>query len=1016
MSIARVSISNKTTTLFLSLVLTVAGVAAFFSLGQLEDPTFTVKTAMVMTAYPGASAQEVAEEVTEPIETHLQRLEELKRLRSVSMPGLSIVYVDILDKYTKDELPQIWDKLRNKTGDAQAELPPGAGPVSVNSDYGDVYGMYYALSGDGYSYRDLWHVADYMKKQLLLVKGVKRVDIAGDQGETIYVELSRSRMTQFGISPEQVTALLAGQNLVTPAGAMTDGNVRLRVTPTGAFDSVESIGELLISTGDAVQVKLSDVARVTRGYVDPPVSMVRINGRPAVTIGVSNAAGAQVPKLGEAVNAKIAEILPNIPAGMTIEKLYDQPAQVTAAVDSFLANLWAAVAIVVVLLLLFMGLRSGLLMGAVLLFTILGTLLLMKIFEIEFHSVSLAAMIIALGMLVDNAIVIADGMLVRLQTGQGGERAAEEIVGLTMWPLFGATIIAVLAFMPIGFSPDSTGEFCFSIFSVVGLSLILSWVTAVTVTPLWGAMYLRGGSAGSTDPYDTPFYRRFRGFLDLCARFRYMALCILVCMLALSVVAFGWLQQTFFPPDPKPFVTADMWLPQGTDIAVTSKAVAEVESFLQEKRSKGDVVRYTAFIGEGAMRFVLNYSPEDPTPRYAQLILEAKDKATSLAVLDELRAMFAARMPQAVARVGTLQKGSTVGARIEVRFMGDAPDVLRDLADKAYAVMKTNPRASGLRLDWGNRIFSVSPNVIEPQARQAGLTRAQITKSLLLSTDGVEAGLYREGKLLIPIVARLSPEDRTGPAAVQDAQIWSEAIGKYVPLAQITSGVLAKSEDVSIYRRNRIRTLTVNCNVTDNLNISFLNELRPAIDKIPLPPGYTLQYGGEFESSGDAMRGLTSSMPVTFLLMVSIVMILFNSVRAPLTILLTVPLSLISVVFGLYVMHEPFSFMALLGFLSLSGMQIKNSIVLLDQANEELRLGRTRYEAIMNAAVSRARPVMMGAMTTVLGMIPLIWDILFAPLAVTVMFGLTLATILILVVVPIIYVTLYRVPSPDGKK
>ena len=1013
MNPAEITIANKTTALFLSLVVTVAGIASFFLLGRLEDPTFTIKTAVITTAYPGASAREVEEEITEAVETRLQQLEELKRLRSVSQPGVSIIYVDILEKYTKDDLPQIWDKLRNKAADAQADLPPGAGAVSVNSDYGDVYGMYYALSGEGYSHADLWHVADSLKKEILLINGVKRVEIAGDRKETIFIELSRSRMTRFRISPEMISSLLGAESLVTPAGDMTDGDVRLRIESTAEFDSVEAIREMLIPVG-SVQVKLAAVATVTRGYDDPPSALIRSNGRPAVTIGVSNADGANVPRLGQAVEAGIAAFADRMPVGMTLEKLYDQPREVTVAVDGFLANLWEAVAIVVALLLVFMGLRSGLLIGAVLLFTIVGTLILMKILGIDLHSVSLAAMIIALGMLVDNAIVIADGMLVRIQSGGGARQAAAEIVRMTIWPLFGATVIAVLAFMPVGFSPDSTGEFCFAIFAVVGISLMLSWVTAVTVTPLWGTMYLKSPEGGATDPYDTRFYRLFRRVLALFMRFRFLTLAVLAGLLLLSAVVFGQLDKTFFPPDPKPYLTLDLWLPQGTDILGTSKTVAKIEAFLETKRQAGDVVRYTAFMGHAATRFVLNYSPGDPGPRYGQFLVEAKDRETDLALVGELREFVAVNAPEAVCRIDTLQKGSAAGAKVEVRLTGRDPDTLRDLADQVHAVMAGNPRSSGLRLDWGNRAMRLEAEIIDPQATQANLTRPEINKSLLLGTVGVRVGLYREGKLLIPIVARLNREDRLGTAAVLDAQIWSERIGRFVPLSQIVTGIAAKAEDLAIYRRNRIRTITVNCNASDNLTASYLAEIRPEIDAIPLPPGYSLQYGGEEESSRDAMNGLAGIIPVAFILMLSIVFILFNAVRPPLVILMTLPLSLIGVVVGLYVMRQPFSFMAVLGLLSLSGMLVKNAIVLLDQVGEELRQGKTRYQAIIDSAVSRARAVMMGAMTTVLGMIPLVWDDLFAPLAVTIMFGLTLATILIMLVVPVFYVIIYRVPCQES--
>ncbi|MDD4365882.1 MAG: efflux RND transporter permease subunit, partial [Synergistales bacterium] len=581
MNIASFAIRKKTITLFLTVLIAFGGVLAYGRLGKLEDPEFTIKTAVVITSYPGATPREVEEEVTDAVETAVQQLGQVKRVRSLSQEGLSTVYVDIKDDYTARDLPQIWDELRRKVNDGQRNLPPGAGPSLVNDDYGAVYGVYFALTGEDYTMEELRRTADFLRKELLLVKGVARVEIGGIQREGIFVEIPRATLSQIGIPLSQIVQALQAQNLVVTTGKVDVGTERLRIDPTGAFTSVEQIGSLLLRGGKGDLIRLEDIAAISREPIAPSQSLMRFDGRPALGLGVANVPGGNVITMGEAVKRRLAELEPQIPLGMDLGLIYYQSDTVKEAINNFVVNLIEALAIVIALLLVFMGLRTGLLIGAILLLTILATFVAMKVAAIDLQSISLGALIIALGMLVDNAIVVADGMLVRIEGGQDRNGAAEDVVSQTQLPLLGATFIAILAFAPIGLSPDSTGEFCRTLFQVVGISLFLSWILAVTVTPLLGVMTLKASPAKEgRDPYDSPSYRLYRAFLTLCLRRRVAAVAVTAGLLILSFVGFGHVSKAFFPDSESPQFAMDFWWPQGTRIEETSTQLARIEKYL----------------------------------------------------------------------------------------------------------------------------------------------------------------------------------------------------------------------------------------------------------------------------------------------------------------------------------------------------------------------------------------------------------------------------------------------------
>jgi multidrug efflux pump subunit AcrB len=756
MNIAEYSIQKRYVTWFFTVFLIIGGVFAYKGLGKLEDPAFTIKTAVVTTAYPGATPKEVEEEVTEVIERAAQQMGQVDKVRSLSQEGVSLVYVDIKDTYTAKDLPQIWDELRRKINDVQEHLPPGTSRSLVNDDYGDVYGVYFALTGEGYSYRELEDFADYLRRELLLVPGVASVEVTGIQKEAIYVEISRTKLSQLGISMGELFQVLKAQNFVVPSGKVRAGAEYIRITPTGEFSSVEQVGALLLASSSRVLIRLDDIATVTRNYIEPTRAIMRYNGSPAVGIGISNVEGGNVIAMGEAIKKRLKELEPQTPIGMNLGLIYYQSDTVQKAINNFLLNLLEALSIVIAILLIFMGFRSGMLIGGVLLLTIFATFIAMKLVRIDLHSISLGALIVALGMLVDNAIVVADGLLVRIQSGEDRISSAVGVVTQTQWPLLGATFIAVIAFAPIGLSPDSTGEFCQSLFQVVGISLIISWVLAVTVTPVAGVRFLKT-SAKAEIPYDTKLYRVYRRFLKACIRKRKVTILVMVCLLGSALIGFTFVDQSFFPSSSSPLFTVEFWRPRGAYIEETQREVEKVEAFILKQP---ETVSVASYVGQGALRFILTYTPSDSSDSYGHLIVEAKDLKSAESLRRKLGNFMNIEMPDIDPRVRSFSKGTGGGAKIQARFTGDDPRVLRRLGEEAFYMMRNAPDSMNIRSDWGERVKVIRPVLDEVRTRQAGLTRQDVASALEMSFSGIQAGLYRERDKLLPIIARLPKADR----------------------------------------------------------------------------------------------------------------------------------------------------------------------------------------------------------------------------------------------------------------
>jgi multidrug efflux pump subunit AcrB len=1002
----------------------VGGLVAYRQMGRLEDPEFTIKEALIITPYPGASAEEVAQEVTNPIENAVQQLGQLKRVESESTRGRSVVSAVIQDRFHRDAIPQVWDELRRKIADVQAQLPPSVrGRSMVIDDFGDVYGIFLAITGEGYSQPELRRYADFLRRELLLVPNVKKIELFAEQPEVVYLDISRQRLAQLGISEEQIYGKLQDRNVAADGGRVRVGDQHVALDPHGAFRSADDMLDLVIgSDRSGRQLFLRDVATLQRGDQDPPRRLLRFDGKPAIGLGISTAQGGNVVTLGAGVRQTLDRLKPYQPVGVEIGEINFQPEAVTAATNEFVFNLGKAVAIVFVVLLFAMGRKTGLIIGIVLFLTIMATFLVMYMKgDLLMERISLGALIIALCMLTDNAIIVIEGIKVGIESGANKLDTVREQVAQNQWPLCGATAIGVIAFAAIGLSEDRTGEYCNSLFWVILISLSLSWVSSITVTPMLSYLMFKptrlSQGAHDGDPYGGILFRAYRGLLVGALRFRWAVVVLCIGAFALAAYGFTKVNQSFFPPATRPQFMVDAFLPAGTHVRETETFADDVQRFLQ---AKPGVAHVTSFIGGGGLRFLLVYSPERENQAYVQFLVDVDDPKKIDALIADTQKHLDTQHPNANSVAKKFLLGPGQGGRIQARFRGPDPAKLRELADRAKQVLEGDGNAVCVRSDWRQRQKVIRPGLLELQARRNGITRVEVAHALQSSFEGRVVGFYREPgsagagvypqeTRLLPIIARPPPAERDDVRAIHSAQIWSPVAGRMIPLSQVTQGAEVVWEDPVVMRRDRFPTLTVHADPRSGLPSQLFNRVRSKVEQIELPAGYSLEWGGEYEDSRDARAALARPLPYVLALMVFIVVCLFNSIRTTLLIWLIMPLSIIGVTVGLLLTGKPFGFMALLGVLSLGGELIKNQIVVLSKILTEADKGKVRYQAILDGAVAKSRPVCMVVFTTVLGMIPLLKDPFFGAMAVCIMFGLSFAAVLSLIVTPVLYAIFFGV-------
>jgi multidrug efflux pump subunit AcrB len=889
---------------------------------------------------------------------------------------------------------------------------------------------------------------------LLKATDVKRVVLYGEQKEAIYVEMRREKMAQLGISPHDIYSTLQAKNIVADAGNLTLGQEFIPINPTGEYKSEQEFGDLLItSRGPKSQslVYLRDVADIRRGYREPPATMLRFDGQPAIGLGISTVLGGNVIVMADSLEQRLKELESMRPVGMETHIISHQAQSVMVALTGFIINLAEAVAIVVGVLLLFMGLRSGLILGVVLLVTIMGTFIGMHMFDITLERISLGALIIALGMLVDCAIVVTDGMRMRMAQGQNGYDAARDIVGQNALPMLGGTAVAIIAFAAIGTSQDSTGEYCRTLFSVILISLSLSWLTSVTFTPLLCKTFLKTGTPaadGGVDPYSVGFYGMYQRFLKFCLRFRWIVVGIVVALFVAALLGFGFVKKSFFPDSTRPQFYVDLWFPEGTDIHETDRRIHQAEKLI--KAHEG-VTHLTSQLGGGQVRFLLTYTPEHNYRSFGQILVDVDDYTRIAAMAPQVQEELEALYPDAVVNIRLFILGPSTGGKIQLRIYGPDAGELRRMGDQAEAILSAEPTAKAVRSEWRDKVKMLRPQLAESQARRAGIDRPEVADALAMTFEGKEVGVYREKDELIPLMARAPSAESADLDSLAAVQIWSPAARTMIPMGQVVSDFPLEFEDAHVWRWDRRKMLRIHADPREGLLPSEVfarvkakveqalgvdaaavlgkpvdepieefdastlkvgdNDLWPLKDK----PGYYMAWGGEAEDSSRANSRLASSIPVFFGLMVLTVLVLFNSIKQTLIIWLTVPLAIIGVTLGLLVFNQPFGFMALLGLMSLSGMIIKASIVLIDEINVQLAQGAMPFQAVMRSGVSRLIPVTMSSGTTMLGMIPLFTDAFFIAMAVTIVFGLGFATLLVLIVVPVLYAIFYKVEIDEAQ-
>jgi multidrug efflux pump subunit AcrB len=1053
MNLTQFAIKNQTLTNFLVGLVALGGLFAYTQLGQLEDPDFTVKVAAIITQYPGASPEEVELEVTDRLEAAIQEMPQLRYLTSYSRAGLSIIRVEMQQEYWADRLPQVWDEMRRKVNDTAGQLPPGAGSPRVMDDFSFVFGFVLAVTGDGYSYAELEDYTKALRKELSLVEGVSRADLWGVQPKVLYLDIAQSQLAELGVSTEDVIATLALQNMVVDAGAVEVPDQRLRIEVKGQFDRPEDIGELVIrrsgldmllnstselapfsrelqdsnplgsarsgSRSDVLAgelVRLRDVATVRLGYLEPAIAQMRFNGEPALAIQLANVSGGNIVDTGRNLDARLKELLPLLPAGIEVERFVWQSDLVSESVNAFVLNLAEAVLIVLVVLALAMGWRMGLVIGWALILTILGTFIVMRVMGIDLQRVSLGALVVALGMMVDNAIVVADNMSVGLARGKKAVDAAVEAASKPSLALLGATVVAAMAFYPVYAAEADAGEYGRGLFIVVAISLALSWLIAVTVTPLNCIALLKPPKAGNADddPYDTAFFRRYRRVLEGAIRYRALSVLGLSGLLIAAVLGFSAVPQQFFPDSTRASIRIDYWAPQGTPIDAVSEITRQIEAKLD-----GDprVTNVGTFIGMGGPRFYLPVDPEFPYAEYAQLIINTPSFAEVDPLIADMEAWLDENFTQGMSRVRKYTVGPGDDWPFEVRISGPAEadlDVLRDLGDQGMAILNASPYAKQVRTDMRQRVPKLVADYNLERARWSGVSRSDIARATQRAFDGVPLGLYRDGDTLIPIIAREVEEDRQRTASQLELVQVRPALGlKTLPLGQVTDAVKVEFEDPIIVRFQRHRQIAIQASPDGVTYPALRADVEDQFEAIELPPGYEMFWDGEADSTLTAQLSLIPGMVPAFVIMAVIIVALFNAVRPVLVIALAIPFALIGVTAILLPTQTPFGFMALLGAMSLIGLMIKNSIVLIDEITANGAAGMNPYDATVEAGISRLRPVILGAATTVLGVMPLLQDAFWVSMAMTIMAGLTFGTVITMVLVPTLWAALNKIPSPE---
>ncbi len=1018
MSIAGYALRHKQVIHFFLILTLLGGIISFNKLGKREDSPFVIKQIIFMTYYPGASAQEVAEQVTEVIEREIQSHPLVDFIKSESRPGFSYIKVDMYQWVPKERFQQIWDEMRRKIMNVQPKLPKEASTVIVNDDFGDVYGIYYALTADaGYSPSELEDYAQFVKQQLSTAEDVAKVKLFGIQNRVVNVYISDNRLANAGVTPFDIYRALSTQNQFVNTAKIQTGVFDVRVNAPGTFRNIDELKDLVITGRSGKQIRLRDIATlVEQDYKDPPDQMMRLNGLPAIGIGFSTREGGNSVVAGESIRKKLATVIPQLPVGIEMVNIYSEDKVAMEANRTFITNLLESLGIVIVLILLSMGARAGVLIGTSLLYSILATLMLMLPFGIELHRTSLAAIIIAMGMLVDNAIVVTSNAQVKIAKGMPRRQAFEEGATKPQWGLLGATIIAILSFLPLYMAPSNTAEIIKPLFMVLAIALTMSWVFALTQTTVYGDGIIKAnsGEGENKDPFDTPFYHKLTRFIEGIIAKKYLTLAVVFGLFFLSMAGFKMVKQDFFPPINKPMFKLDYFLPEGADIKAVKADVEKMEKFLLSRK---DVKLVSVTLGASPLRYYLASVSWSPRPNLANFLVETTDYKAADSLMVIFRTWVLENFPDALAIAYKFKVSPSPDAIIEATFDGPDPKVLRQLAEEAKAIMRQEPLAINIRDSWGEKTMKVEPVYNQNKGRIANVTRTEMARALQRITDGQTIGHYREGNWVMPILLMSSDRNHYNYSNLGSLPILN-ARGQLIPLEQVTDSIYLAFENSVLKKYNRQYSIAAQCDPVLGVgNAELEQHLIPKISKIPLPEGYRLWWDGIKYTQEVTNKAIAGQLPIAVLLIVSILMILYAEWRTVVMIFFMIPLIMLGIVPAFLLSGLFFNFFALLGVLGLVGMVIKNAIVLLDEANLEIKEnGKSQYEAIIIATRSRAIPVAMAAGTTILGMAPLLPDPMFGGMAVTIMGGLFAATFLTIIVLPAFYAVMFGLRKNKEEK
>ena len=1007
MKLVKYFLQKKSVTLLLLVLILAGGLFSYIKMGKMEDAPFTIKQALVLTPYPGASPSEVQSQVTDILEESIQSLSELYYLKTENRAGLSKITVYVKKETRADEMQQLWDKLRRKVNDVQSKLPDGAGPSVVNDDFGDVLGVFYGLTGNGHTYRELEDEAKIIKNELLKVKDVAKVEIYGVQTPTIDVSVSPSVMAQSGITTSDIVRAFEAQNKVVDAGGIDAGQNRLRIESTGNFYSLDDIRNLTIVSRSGEHFRLADIAQIEESYQTPASNLMRINDQPAIGIAISTVPTGNVVDMAKAVKDRIDKLSQSMPEGYELTSIYDQGYESDVANQGFILNLIISVLTVIAILLFFIGFKNGTLIGSGLIFSIFATLIVMMACGIALQRMSLAAIIIAMGMLVDNAIVVSDSALINMERGMRKRVAIMRACSATALPLLAATVIAILTFLPIYYSPHITGELLSSLVVVIGVSLMFSWVFALTQTPFFIQEFVRRPRPEELKAalFDGKYYNRFRNSLHWVLCHRSVTIGSLVVMLILSAWSFKFIPKVFVPALDKQYFTVDMWLPEGTNINETDRMASNLANYI---RGHEETEMVSTYIGRTPPRYYLSNVAFGPQSNYAQILVKCKTSQESRKLHALLQDSIRQQYPEPLIKVNKFELSPLTEAVIEARFLGPDPAVLDSLTGKAIEIMRRNPKVADARNEWGNMSLMIRPVYDPVKAGALGITKAQMMQSVKSVSDGTPIGIYRDNEKKVPVLLKSEGVHITDVQSLGDFPVWN---GEHsAPLSQVTEKIETTWEFPQIRTYNRQLSMAAMCGVKPGHTMAEVHgEIREEIEAIELPEGYSFFWDAQYKDQGEAMQAIAKFFPLAFLMLVVILVALFGNFRQPIIILCILPLSLIGVAVGMLLTGFDFGFFPIAGWLGLLGMIIKNVIVLLDEINIQRRNGVAPYTAVVEATVSRTRPVLMAATTTILGMVPLLFDIAFGGMAATIIFGLTFATLLTLFITPTLYAMFYKI-------